>query len=107
MRIKHGIAGRGGGNHIQIAAGREGERLWMQVRDNGAGLQVRTLKALRTGRRPVEHAGTARLPLRPALPARVHRQAAAASRCLIEIPYPARPPAASPPPAFRVSQTLP
>ncbi len=47
--IKHGIAGRHGGNQIEIAAGRDGDRLWMQVRDNGAGLQVRTLKALRTG----------------------------------------------------------
>ena len=47
--IKHGIAGRNGGNQIHVAAGREGDRLWMQVRDNGAGLQVRTLKALRTG----------------------------------------------------------
>jgi two-component system, LytTR family, sensor kinase len=47
--IKHGIAGRHGGNQIHVSAGREGERLWMQVRDNGAGLQVRTLKALRTG----------------------------------------------------------
>jgi two-component system, LytTR family, sensor kinase len=47
--LKHGIAGRSGGNNVQITAGREGERLWMQVRDNGAGLQVGTLKALRTG----------------------------------------------------------
>ena len=47
--IKHGIAGRNGGNQIHISAGREGDRLWMQVRDNGGGLQVRTLKALRTG----------------------------------------------------------
>jgi two-component system LytT family sensor kinase len=47
--IKHGIAGRLGGNQIQIGAGRNGDRLWMQVRDNGGGLQVRTLKALRTG----------------------------------------------------------
>jgi hypothetical protein len=57
--IKHGIAGRHGGNHIHISAGlsranangngQGGERLWMQVRDNGGGLQVRTLKALRTG----------------------------------------------------------
>jgi signal transduction histidine kinase len=47
--IKHGIAGRGGGDKVQITAGREVDRLWMQVRDNGAGLQVRTLKALRTG----------------------------------------------------------
>jgi len=47
--IKHGIAGRHGGNKIQITAGRDGDRLWMQVRDNGGGLQVRTLNALRTG----------------------------------------------------------
>lgn len=47
--IKHGVAGRHGGNQIQITAGRDGDRLWMQVRDNGGGLQVRTLKALRTG----------------------------------------------------------
>jgi two-component system, LytTR family, sensor kinase len=47
--IKHGIAGRGGGDHVRISAGRDRDRLWMQVRDNGAGLQVRTLKALRTG----------------------------------------------------------
>jgi two-component system LytT family sensor kinase len=47
--IKHGIAGRSGGDNVQITAGLDGERLWMQVRDNGAGLQVRTLKALRTG----------------------------------------------------------
>jgi len=47
--IKHGIAGRNGGDSVHITAGRENGRLWMQVRDNGAGLQVRTLKALRTG----------------------------------------------------------
>jgi two-component system, LytTR family, sensor kinase len=47
--IKHGIAGRNGGDTVQITAGRDNGRLWMQVRDNGGGLQVRTLKALRTG----------------------------------------------------------
>jgi LytS/YehU family sensor histidine kinase len=53
--IKHGIAGRHGGDYIQISAGLSrvaGEgppRLWMQVRDNGGGLQMRTLRALRTG----------------------------------------------------------
>jgi two-component system LytT family sensor kinase len=47
--IKHGIAGRNGGDTVQITAGQDNGRLWMQVRDNGAGLQVRTLKALRTG----------------------------------------------------------
>jgi two-component system LytT family sensor kinase len=47
--VKHGIAGRNAGNRIQISAGRNGDRLWMQVHDNGGGLQVRTLRALRTG----------------------------------------------------------
>jgi two-component system, LytTR family, sensor kinase len=47
--IKHGIAGRNGGDTVQVTAGRDNGRLWMQVRDNGGGLQVRTLKALRTG----------------------------------------------------------
>ena len=52
--IKHGIAGRNGGDCVQITGGLSravgGEsRLWMQVRDNGGGLQVRTLRALRTG----------------------------------------------------------
>jgi len=47
--IKHGIAGRRGGDQIHISGGRNGDRLWMQVRDNGGGLQVGTLRALRTG----------------------------------------------------------
>jgi len=54
--IKHGIAGRHGGDCVQISAGLTraadadgGGRLWMQVRDNGGGLQVGTLRALRTG----------------------------------------------------------
>jgi two-component system, LytTR family, sensor kinase len=47
--IKHGIVGRKGGDRIQITAGRNGDRLWMQVQDNGGGLQVGTLRALRTG----------------------------------------------------------
>jgi two-component system LytT family sensor kinase len=47
--IKHGIGGRKGGDRIQITAGRKADILWMQVHDNGGGLQVRTLRALRTG----------------------------------------------------------
>jgi two-component system LytT family sensor kinase len=47
--IKHGVGGRHGGDRVQITAGKNGERLWMKVHDNGAGLQVRTLRALRTG----------------------------------------------------------
>ena len=34
---------------MQIAAGREDDRLWMEVRDNGGGLHGATLKKLRTG----------------------------------------------------------
>jgi LytS/YehU family sensor histidine kinase len=47
--IKHGIGGRHGGDCVKITAGRTEDRLWMQVTDNGAGLQVGTLRALRTG----------------------------------------------------------
>jgi two-component sensor histidine kinase len=47
--IKHGIANRHDGGHVQITAGRQGERLWMQVRDNGGGLQGGTLRALNKG----------------------------------------------------------
>ena len=47
--IKHGIAGSKGGDHVEITAARDGDRLWMQVHDNGGGLQVKTLRALRTG----------------------------------------------------------
>jgi LytS/YehU family sensor histidine kinase len=58
--IKHGIAGRNGGDSVHITAGLtrasasesrglKAERLWMQVHDNGGGLHVGTLKALRTG----------------------------------------------------------
>ena len=47
--IKHGIGGSKGGDRIHITAARNGDRLWMQVHDNGGGLQVKTLRALRTG----------------------------------------------------------
>jgi len=47
--IKHGIASRTDGGFLQIAAGLRAATLWMEVRDNGGGLQGRTLKALRTG----------------------------------------------------------
>ena len=47
--IKHGIAPRAERGHVQIAAGRDGDWLWMEVRDNGAGLNGMALKRLRTG----------------------------------------------------------
>jgi two-component system, LytTR family, sensor kinase len=47
--IKHGIAPRTDRGHLQITAGRQDDRLWMEVRDNGGGLHGGTLKKLRTG----------------------------------------------------------
>lgn len=47
--MKHGIAPRVEHGHVHISAGRDGDRLWMQVRDNGGGLHGGTLKKLRTG----------------------------------------------------------
>jgi two-component system, LytTR family, sensor kinase len=47
--MKHGIAHSVEKGHVQISAGRDDDRLWMQVRDNGGGLHGGTLKKLRTG----------------------------------------------------------
>ena len=47
--IKHGVGNRTDGGHVQITAARDGDRLWMQVRDNGGGLQGGTLRALNKG----------------------------------------------------------
>jgi two-component system, LytTR family, sensor kinase len=99
--IKHGIAGRRGGDHVQITAGLNGDRLWMQVHDNGGGLQVGTLKALRTG---VGLSNTrARL---DCLYGRHYRLEFSDKRgglsVLIEIPF-HRVTAAGPPAAFRVA----
>jgi two-component system LytT family sensor kinase len=47
--MKHGIAQSIDKGHVQISAGREDDRLWMEVRDNGGGLHGATLKKLRTG----------------------------------------------------------
>jgi two-component system, LytTR family, sensor kinase len=99
--IKHGIAGRRGGDNVQITAGLNGDRLWMQVHDNGGGLQVGTLKALRTG---VGLSNTrARL---DCLYGRHYRLEFSDKRgglsVLIEIPF-HRVTAAGPPAAFRVA----
>jgi two-component system LytT family sensor kinase len=47
--MKHGIAHSIEKGHVHIEAGREDDRLWMEVRDNGGGLHGGTLKKLRTG----------------------------------------------------------
>jgi two-component system LytT family sensor kinase len=47
--MKHGIAQSVDRGQVQISAGREDDRLWMEVRDNGGGLHGGTLKKLRTG----------------------------------------------------------
>jgi signal transduction histidine kinase len=47
--IKHGVGSRGEGGFVQITAARDGDRLSMQVRDNGGGLQGGTVRALNTG----------------------------------------------------------
>jgi two-component system, LytTR family, sensor kinase len=47
--MKHGIAQSVDKGHVQISAGREGDVLRMEVRDNGRGLHGARLKKLRTG----------------------------------------------------------
>jgi signal transduction histidine kinase len=47
--MRHGIAPRLGGGRLQIVARRTGDRLWMMVRDNGAGLPKAKLDAFNHG----------------------------------------------------------
>jgi LytS/YehU family sensor histidine kinase len=47
--MRHGIAPRLGGGRLQIVARLTGDRLWMMVRDNGAGLPKAKLDAFNHG----------------------------------------------------------
>ena len=47
--IKHGIAGKAGPGHIVISSAREGDKLRLEVRDDGAGLSESALMALQKG----------------------------------------------------------
>jgi two-component system, LytTR family, sensor kinase len=47
--IRHGIAPRVGGGRLHIVARRTGNRLWLMVRDNGAGLSQAKLEAFNRG----------------------------------------------------------
>ena len=62
--IKHGIAPRSAPGTIQILAARDGETLWLEVRDNGAGLSGTARAQPAPRRRPFEHARSARVPVR-------------------------------------------
>ena len=42
--IKHGIGARAGSGHIEVAAGRTADRLWIEVRDDGGGLRDGTVR---------------------------------------------------------------
>jgi two-component system, LytTR family, sensor kinase len=47
--IKHGVTRRAGMGHIEISARREGDKLHLEVRDDGAGLSEDALTALQKG----------------------------------------------------------
>jgi two-component system, LytTR family, sensor kinase len=47
--IQHGIAPRSGPGHVQVAARREEGRLWLEVRDDGVGLNAGARARLRSG----------------------------------------------------------
>jgi len=47
--IKHGVAKKSGPGHIDISARREGDKLRMEVRDDGVGLSEDALTALQKG----------------------------------------------------------
>jgi signal transduction histidine kinase len=47
--IKHGISKKGGTGHIHVTVRRDHDKLWIEVRDNGAGLSETALTALQKG----------------------------------------------------------
>jgi sensor histidine kinase YesM len=47
--IKHGVARKSGAGHIDVRAHREGDKLWIEVRDDGVGLSEDALTALHKG----------------------------------------------------------
>jgi two-component system LytT family sensor kinase len=47
--IQHGIAPRSGPGQVQVASGREDGRLWLEVRDDGVGLNAGARARLRSG----------------------------------------------------------
>ena len=62
--IKHGVAPRSGPGLVQIASRREDGRLWLEVSDNGVGLERRRARPAAQRRRPVEYPRSPRVPLR-------------------------------------------
>jgi two-component system LytT family sensor kinase len=47
--IKHGVARKAGPGHVHISARRAHDKLWIEVRDDGAGLSDNALSALQKG----------------------------------------------------------
>jgi two-component system, LytTR family, sensor kinase len=47
--IKHGVSNKSGPGHIDVTARREGDKLWMEVRDDGVGLSEDGWTALQRG----------------------------------------------------------
>ncbi|MEN3338968.1 MAG: two-component system, LytTR family, sensor kinase [Acidobacteriota bacterium] len=47
--IKHGVARKAGPGHVNITARRDHDKLWIEVRDDGAGLSDNALSALQKG----------------------------------------------------------
>jgi len=47
--IKHGVARKAGPGHVQITARRDGDKLWMEVRDDGVGLSQDGWRTLHKG----------------------------------------------------------
>ena len=47
--IKHGVARKAGAGHIDISARRDGDKLWIEVRDDGVGMSEDALTALQKG----------------------------------------------------------
>ena len=84
--IKHGVARKAGAGHIDITARRDGDKLLIEVRDDGVGLVGGRADGAAERHRRLDDAGAAAAPVRRRLPLRVP-PAAAGLAVVVAIPW--------------------
>ena len=69
--IKHGVSRKSGPGHVDITARRDHDKLWIEVRDDGAGLSESCAVGAAERRRRLDDAGAPAAPVRRRFPFRI------------------------------------
>ena len=69
--IKHGVSRKAGPGHVDITARRDHDKLWIEIRDDGAGLSESCAVGAAERRRRLDDAGTPAAPVRRRFPFRI------------------------------------